>query len=341
VTRHHMPAEDFALLQTQTGEVTAILDKYIPEGRPVAILQFPLDGNVGNHMMWLAISKYLSGRKSPPAYVALEWDFDLDHMKRAIGEDGIILFLGGVTVSRLWPSHAEIKRTVAKACPGNRLISLPSTMLFVDEEDRQAAGAIFGDHDDVIMMARDPVSGASAREVFPAHVSVVTSHDSTFMLPPQARGSGKPAHDIIWLARDDQEGLDTTVPENVHVFDWPILDMGSATVLTARVSMKFRRQFPALYKPANAMVGASYGGITRHVMATGRTLMDEGKVLVTDRLHPHVLAALRGQPCVLLPDKFGKNRAVWEYSSRNYSAIHWADTPGDALSIARELAARD
>jgi exopolysaccharide biosynthesis predicted pyruvyltransferase EpsI len=113
----------------------------------------------------------------------------------------------------------------------------------------------------------------------------------------------------------------------------PILGMGSATVLTARVSMKFRRQFPALYKPANAMVGASYRGITRHVMETGRTLMDKGKVLVTDRLHPHVLAAYCGvSPVSCFQIKFGKNRAVWEYSSRSYSTIHWADTPGDALS---------
>jgi exopolysaccharide biosynthesis predicted pyruvyltransferase EpsI len=341
VTRHHMPAEDFALLQTQTGEVTAILDKYIPEGRPVAILQFPLDGNVGNHMMWLAISNYLAENRSHPAYVAHEWDFDLAAMKRAIGEYGVILFIGGVTVSRLWPGHAEVKRTVAQACPRNRLISLPSTMLFVDEEDRQAAATIFGDHDDVIMMARDPVSGASAREVFPAHISVVTSHDSTFMLPPQPHRSGTPEHDIIWLARDDQEGLGTSVPGNVHVFDWPELGTGSATVLAARTSMKFRRQFPALYKPANAMVGASYRGITRHVMETGRRLMDKGKVLVTDRLHPHVLAVLRGQPCVLLPDRFGKNRAVWEYSSRSYSTIHWADTPEEALAHARELAAAE
>ncbi len=97
---------------------------------------------------------------------------------------------------------------VAAGCPNNRLVSLPSTMLFVDDEDRREAATIFGDHRNVILMARDPVSAASAREVFPDHIEIVATHDSTVRLPVQPR-LAKPIHDIIWLARDDKEGADT------------------------------------------------------------------------------------------------------------------------------------
>ena len=48
--------------------------------------------------------------------------------------------------------------------------------------------------------------------------------------------------------------------------------------------------------------------------------------------------ALRGQPVVLLPDRFGKNRAVFDYTSHAYSTVHWADTPAEALERARALA---
>lgn len=338
MTTSQLNSGDMALLERQSAEVTAFLDRHIPADRRVAILQFPMDGNVGNHMMWLAITDYLRAKGRAPSYASYDWDFDIGHMMRAIGEDGTVLFLGGVTVSRLWPGHAKVKRDVAAACPGNRLVSLPSTMMFVDDEDRREASTIFGDHAHVTMMARDPVSAASAREVFPDHIAIETIHDSTFVLPPQKRGTAAPTHDIIWLARDDQEGAGFKAPDNVLVFDWPELDHRALRVKYARAGMKLRRQVPAACRVANSLVANAYRSISENIVANGNRLLDTGKVLVTDRMHPHVLTALRGQPCVLLPDKFGKNRAVWDYSSHGYSSVYWADTPAEALSKAQALA---
>jgi len=131
-----LTAEDAALLAQQHSAIDAFFDQHIPTDRPVAVLQFPWDANVGNHMMWLAISEHLHRRGVQIAYAAHQYNFRLNDLMRAVG-DGPILFLGGVTVSRLWPSHSQVKRSVAAACPGNRLISLPSTMIFVDEDDRR------------------------------------------------------------------------------------------------------------------------------------------------------------------------------------------------------------
>ena len=79
-----------------------------------------------------------------------------------------------------------------------------------------------------------------------------------------------------------------------------------------------------------------------------RIILDDGRELVDGIAswwtachgynHPHILAALRGQPVVLLPDRFGKNRAVFDYTSHAYSTVHWADTPAEALERARALA---
>jgi pyruvyl transferase EpsO len=71
----------------------------------------------------------------------------------------------------------------------------------------------------------------------------------------------------------------------------------------------------------------------------GNVTLDQGKVLVTDRMHPHVLAALRRQHVVLLPDRFGKNRAVYDACTHKLETVHWADTTSQALAMAKELAA--
>lgn len=328
---------DAALLARQSLTIDACFDRHIPADRPVALLQFPYDFNVGNHMMWAATGSYLRKRGIRVAYAAHGGNFRLQDMVRAVG-DGTILFTGGVTVSRLWPGHAEVKRIVAAACPRNRLVSLPSTMLFVDADDRRQASSIFGNHRDAVLLARDPVSAQSAREILPDHVAVVTIHDSTFRLPPQPRTT-EAVHDIIWLARDDKEATGAKAPDNVHVFDWRHDDRhGHRLLLSSRVFSRVRKAAPWLADIANPGICASYDRVSRHVLGIGNRRLDTGKVLVTDRLHPHVLAALRSQPSVLLPDSFGKNRAVYDYSSRYYSTVHWADTPEQALDLARDLA---
>lgn len=337
LTNTTLSAADAALLARQSREIDACLDQYIPEGRPVALLQFPFDFNVGMHMMWVAINDYLKQRGARIAYAAHGDNLRVDDLLRAIG-DGPILFIGGVTFSRLWPQHANVKRRVAAACTGNRLISLPSTMLFVDDDDRRDASSMFGDHRDVIVMARDPVSAQSAREAFPDHITVITIHDSTFRLPPQPR-AGTPVHDIIWLARDDKEGTGAATPGDVQVFDWPHHRMQDLQqMFSGRAFSRLRTAVPMLAPIANPQVSACYERVSRYVLGTGNDRLDTGKVLVTDRLHPHVLAALRSQPSIVLPDRYGKNRAVYDYSSRDYSTVHWADTPEEALDLARALA---
>jgi exopolysaccharide biosynthesis predicted pyruvyltransferase EpsI len=332
-----MAEEDAALQSQQARAIRECLDRHVPERQPVALLQFPFDFNVGNHMMWVAAVDYLRRRNAPIAYTAHGQNFDLQAMIRAVG-DGTILFSGGVTISRLWPRHAEVKRIVAKGCPNNRLVSLPSTMLFVDDDDRREASTIFGNHRNAVLLARDPVSGESARNTFPDNVHVETVHDSSLLLPPQPRRAA-PDHDVIWLARDDAEGVGTSAPTDVEVFDWTHHDSAGMRILfPGRVFSRARRLAPMLGSIANSQIAASYDRFARYVLASGNRKLDTGKVLVTDRMHPHILCALRSQHSVLLPDRFGKNRAVYEYTSRNYSTVHWADTHEEALELARTLA---
>jgi pyruvyl transferase EpsO len=100
---------------------------------------------------------------------------------------------------------------------------------------------------------------------------------------------------------------------------------------------RLRAKAPVLDSISNPQITACYERFARYVLACGNRRLDTGKVLVTDRMHPHIHAALRSQPVVLLPDRFGKNRAVYDFTSHAYSSVHWADTPEEALTRAREL----
>lgn len=337
------PAADADIFAGYRREIDRLLDRYIPRDRPAALLQFPYDGNVGNHMMWTATCDYLEERGIPLRYVAHNGNFDVKELARAVG-DGTVLFLGGVTISRLWPRHAEVKRAVARELPRNRLVSLPSTSLFVDDDDRSTAATIFGDHAHVTVMARDPLSQAQARAVFPQSVEVLTVPDLALRLPAQER-RGTPTKPIIWLARGDIERLMGEPPKDVHVFDWPSytypeIPVGhymlrlSGVVSRLRAS-PLRRVLPP--SPLNQPICRLYRHASQNIIRYGNRVLDQGDVLVTDRMHPQMLAALRGQHAVVLPDKYGKNRAVYENFTRRFGTVHWANTPEEALATARAL----
>ena len=341
MTTSKLNPTDQALFARQSSEICAVLDRCIPANQPVAFIPFPFDGNVGNHMMWIAVNTYLKSRGIRVAYTAQPWTLNTDHLKRAIG-DGTIIFLGGVSVSRLWPWHAEVKRKVAAACPSNRLVSLPSTMILIDDEDRAEASSLWEGHSDAHMLARDELSARSGGDAFPKSVSVETVHDTAFMLPPQPRNKRAVEMDVIWLARNDHEGAGFAQPEDIMVFDWPsTLEPYNPNVLASRVCSKVRDTVPGISSVANRALNSAYMSVSKTMLRRGNQALDRGRVLVTDRLHPHVLAALRGQYCVMLPDLYGKNRAVWDYSSEEYSTIFWADTPEEALDLARSLATKD
>ncbi len=75
-------------------------------------------------------------------------------------------------------------------------------------------------------------------------------------------------------------------------------------------------------------------------MARGCRLLGRSRVVVTDRLHGHVLCALLGIPHVVLDDRFGKIRSLWETWTADWPSAAWAGSAADALGSARFLLAR-
>jgi exopolysaccharide biosynthesis predicted pyruvyltransferase EpsI len=322
-------------------EIDAALDAQLDPDANAALLHFPYDSNVGNHMLWVAATDYLADRRIRVRYVAHTNNFHLRELGGAIG-NGTILLLGGV--SRLWPQEAALKREVARAFPRNALIVLPTTVLFLDDDDRREASTIFGDHRRVTLLTRDARSEAEARRAFPKNVRIVTVPDLALRLSPQP-SRGTPAHKILWVARNDHEAAGIAPPPSVHVVDWPPQVRGEMTkaycLLRASGALSHVRSSVAgafAATACNAAIHRLYRRAAAEVLRRGNTILDTGQIVVTDRMHAHLLAALRGQPVVLLPDKLGKNRAVYENFSHRLDGVQWADTGEQGLDMAEHLA---
>lgn len=331
---------DAPSLGTLREELLEVLDRNLPPGGQVAVIEFPYDANIGNHLMWLAIMRYLRSRGRRVVYVAHTGNHDPAALRRVIGE-APILTSGGVGMTGLWSALTDVRRSVIEQFPDNPLVIMPQTALFQNEEERAALRSAIAGHPAVTIFARDRESARQSRLTYP-NATTVLSPDVAFLLGPFRRRQ-PPEHRIIWLAREDPESDGASVPGGVHRFDWAKgwVDSYPNAHRLLRISnllSRVRHRAPASDAAVNAALATLYEQASRIIVAGGNRIADTGRVFVTDRFHGHILAALRGQPTVLLPDRFGKNRAFYETWTRGLAGVHWAGDPATALEIANELA---
>jgi pyruvyl transferase EpsO len=79
--------------------------------------------------------------------------------------------------------------------------------------------------------------------------------------------------------------------------------------------------------------------IAQRRLALALATLSRGRVVVTDRLHGHILATLAGIPNVVLDSASGKSRAVHQSWTAPCRIVRYAEDVGAAEGAAAELLA--
>jgi pyruvyl transferase EpsO len=329
-----------SMLADLRAETERILDSVIPPTGDIAYVEFSINSNVGNHLMWLATMEYLHSRGRRVGYVAHHNNYRAEDLRRAIG-NGPILVTGGVGASAIWPAIRALRHQVITDNPRNPIVLLPQTVTFRNQHERAESQAVLGSHRNLTLLPRDHVSLDEATAGYPS-ARVELCPDLAFLIPPQRRRR-EANHRAVWLARNDIEATGMMPPQGVYQFDWAFPSASEwrtayaltrASGVVSRLRKRVRQ--PAFQRAANRALVSAYELIARLTVAYGNDIADRGEVFVTDRMHGHLLALLRGQPTVLLPDAFGKNRSIFEAWSSRFECVHWADSVEEAMYFVGE-----
>lgn len=322
-------------LSRMSGLVLGTLRPLIGESRRVALVDFPDYTNVGDSLIWLGSLKALELLGvDAPVYVASQRTYRRDEMARAVG-DGVICIQGGGNLGDLWPAHQEFREQVIRDFPANRIVQLPQSVEFSSPQALERARRVFGAHRDLTILVRSERSFARA-EVFgvPTHLCPDLGMIVGMLDQPLT-----PTHDAVLLARTDQESqglpLDA-VPAWVRRVDW----VGQPGGLALRI-MTTLHQRPKLWR---AVRGSSrhvlFRSAARRRLQYGVELLSSGRVVITDRLHGHVLAMLLGLPHCVMDSQFGKVRALWDTWTHEVPDAVWCNTLGEAIEQANIFAGR-
>jgi exopolysaccharide biosynthesis predicted pyruvyltransferase EpsI len=318
------------------------LDEQIPAGSRVALLDYPNHENVGDSAIWLGELAYLRNRGCRIVYHCDLRSYATAQLARA--EPDLVLLHGGGNLGDLWEPHQLFRQRVLEEHPGRRIVQLPQTIHFLRQEKIAETRRAFSGHPDFTLLVRDSRSLEFAEAELGCPVEACP--DSAFALGVLRRGA--PRSPVLWLGRTDHEAAAGSggVPGggDVELADWigrasaPPVDratrIGGELLATAAGSL------PVDVPRLQQLLWRTWVRLASNRVEAGVAMLSRGEVVVTDRLHGHILCLLAAIPHVLLDNSYGKlssYASTWD--TLGDDAV-WSDSPVDALARARALAER-
>jgi exopolysaccharide biosynthesis predicted pyruvyltransferase EpsI len=306
----------------------------------VALLDYPNHVNIGDAAIWageLAVLHSLGVRVS---YACDQRSYVPGHLRAALGPRTVILLHGGGNFGDLYPRHQRLRERVLADFSDRRTVQLPQSVAHAGADTAERLRALASRHRDLRVLARDLPSQAWFAEH--AGIQAALCPDSALAiggLGDAAAGAG-----VLWLARTDPEAMasDLEPPAGVRRGDWPHAGPAwDARRLGSRLASAATSAVPAAGRLLWPAATRMYPRLAAERLRTGAAFIGSARVVVTDRLHAHILSLLCGVPSVLCDNSTGKVRACYELWTGDSPLVHWGGTPAAALELAARLAEAD
>jgi pyruvyl transferase EpsO len=320
-----------SLVESLRKAIDDVLGPTLAGTRRVALLDFPAHANVGDSAIWLGTLAYLRENGKRVCYTCDHETYSRDTLAERLG-DGVILLSGGGNFGDIWKHPQRLRERVVSDFPDTPIVQLPQTIKFHDERELERARAIFDAHPSLTILVRDRRSLGFAEQNFRAPAMLCP--DLALWLGHLARSS-PPTKPVVWLARTDRESAAGSPPAGIETTDW--LD----EPLTPGLRLEsFLRELVVEHPRTERTLRSALSRVADHAATTrlrrGCATLSAGRVVITDRLHAHILSLLLGIPNIILDNSYGKVRDFHETWTSGSDIVTMATSPEHARSLAAE-----
>ena len=296
-------------------------------------------------MIWLAQLELLDRLGAEIVWKASRTSYDPDRLRRLLPSDGVIVLGGGGNLGDRYRGQHEVRERVLVDLRDRRVVQLPQSMWFVDENRRRQFADLCSAHPDLHLLWRDPVSARLGRRYLPAR-SHRLCPDVAFAANCEKRERRR-LDGPLWLLRRDAErrSADLRPPSVVvpeRVVDWPdlladpVVESGGWFDVNRSLTAEFQRR-GSLSDAADAELTATFEPFAKHYLDQATGPLAAAEVVVTDRLHGHVLAFLEGTPTVVLDNLDGKVHALAGQWTGRHRSVRRVGDPVEAQAAVATL----
>jgi len=313
--------------------IRTIINPLIKDFDSIALFDFPNYSNVGDSAIWLGTMDYLKENACSSRIIWVSDKKSINERNLPVFDNSTVLIIcGGGNFGDLWEDHQENRKKIISNYPDNRIIQFPQSIHFQRKSNLESTKNVITKHKDLHLLVRDLESFEVAKSF--VGTKVYLCPDMAFYINKLPR-LGEAKHDIIALMRTDKE---SAISEDYRKYQIPSFDWLSEPRTVAVRFDSFMRSYPSIMRrfPSinNVLQSFVFKRLAEERFKRGCQLLVQGKVVITDRLHAHIMCMLLGIPSIVLDNSYNKIKnimSLWESSSEK---TYQTDSFDEAVELA-------
>jgi len=334
-----MNSKNLTLKLLRTNIFTVLSTKI--GNQDICLLDLPNYSNPGDQLIWEgeeAIFKFLK------KHIKYRSSFNYFNPKM-ISEGDCIILHGGGNFGDLYVSHQKFREYIIKSFPKNKIIIMSSTIHFTNNENLKKCIKLYSNHSNLIICARDTKSFKILKENFKNNNCYLVT-DSAFAIDYKPIKK-KTFNKVLFISRNDSEKSRFEKKEfefikNLEISDWSIYNQNYKISLLRQTCTVLNKLVFHLYKFIGLHWDQSYdvNGILSKFYSKDGQIKDAIKFLskydliITTRLHGHILSSMIGIPNILLDNSYGKNKNFFNsWMNPNDLNAYYADSVNSVMNI--------
>ena len=268
------------------------------------LLDTPLHGNLGDHAIVLSEQQFLDNLackylEIPGVYT----DGFEKWFAKVTPKDKTILIPGGGFLGELWPNEEYRFRRILKAFNNNKIIVFPQTITFdlttddslkFFEESKQ----YYTENKNSTICVREQRSYAFVKKYLP-EINVLLMPDIVTQFNMNKNLLKKRNGILLCLRSDKEKNLSQEFYKQIII----------------EVKQKFQHE--TLNKTDTVIINSIKPDKRRKFVIGKLKEFSEAKLVITDRLHGMIFAAITNTPCIALGNINGKVKGVYEWIKEN------------------------
>lgn len=274
-------------------------------------LDLPYHNNLGDILIWEGTLQFLKQSTHRCLYAS-----DLfGYRKPKISEDTVILMHGGGNWGDLWPIHHDFRKQVIAEFPDNRVIVLPQSVHYEEEDNIKKDICFFKRYPNVVICTRDRVSYDILAHNLCNEILLVP--DMAFHIRTKTwKSTMQPAKTrALYAKRMDKElSKDPDIsmlPNDVEVRDWPAMEN---TPFCQKLVDKCFSLGNRLHLPLTATLTDWFwkNWIRPVYVRTAVHFLEPYKTVYSTRLHIAILSVLLGKDLYIIDNNYAKTQNYFD-----------------------------
>ncbi len=311
-----------------------------------AFIGFPNQRNAGDSALWVGGLRLLDSIGVKVVYTCCHRSYSPHDLVGRLPE-GPIVISGGGNLGDMYMDEENLRRAVLRDFPSRRIVQLPQTVHFRSLDEAMRIAPLYAGHSSLRLMVRENESRKWLKRRW--SLPSILAPDAALGLNG-IKKSCSPDTYVFCLLRSDAEGRSELRKDaalaGFDVEDWIDRDsrIGMFENQTAGLELQYDRLVDKLSRGRGlqrkwALSRASLlrSRLAERRLKRGCRILSRGRVVITDRLHGHILSLGMGIPNVLIDNNYGKNRAVYESWTAGCPGVAWAESFQEAADIAKTM----